>query len=237
MLERLGEYLKISSPSIHSSNSFALCYCTNAASKKVQKAAVSSSPTPKAPASSPPPPEPSTPGLSTHPPSPIGSVISDSTEPMRLSPPSDMLLPERKITVPGPDQIPFTTAFGASGSSSSTPARSSSAEVSAVEEEEEGEAEEEEEEEGEDTGISKSPLPPPRPSSGRGRSPRGASVRGGGGRRRKRNISSTVNASAPNDDAESVVSSASSGFRNGRRVGFLITLNQLFLRLTYFLSI
>ncbi|KAL5968489.1 AT-rich interactive domain-containing protein 4A, partial [Taenia solium] len=190
------------------------------APKKVQKAAAPLSPTSKASASSSPPQEPSTPRLSTHPPSPIGSVISDSTEPMRLSPPSDMLLPECKITVSGPAQIPSTSAaFEVSGSSSSTPARSSSAEVSAMEEEEgeaEEEGEEEEEEEGVDTEISKSPLPPPRPSSGRGRSPRGASVRGSGGRR-KRNASSTVNTSAPNDDAESVVSSASSGFRNGRR--------------------
>ncbi|VDK22081.1 unnamed protein product [Taenia asiatica] len=218
--ELLGDGLKISSLFIQSSNSFALCFCKNPAPKKVQKAAAPLPPTPKASASSSPPPEPSTPRLSTHPPSPIGSVISDSTEPMRLSPPSDMLLPVCKITVSGPAQIPSTsTAFEVSGSSSSTPAQSISAEVSAMEEEE-GEAEEEgeegEEEEGVDTGISKSPLPPPRPSSGRGRSPRGASVRGSGGRR-KRNASSTVNASAPNDDAESVVSSASSGFRNGRR--------------------
>ncbi|KAL5108224.1 AT-rich interactive domain-containing protein 4A [Taenia crassiceps] len=191
------------------------------APKKVQKAAVPLSPTPKASASSSPLPESSTPKLSTHPPSPIGSVISDSTEPMRLSPPSDMLLSECKVTASGPAQMPSSsTAFEASGSSSSTPARSSSAEVSAMEEEE-GEAEEEgedgDEEEGEDTGLSKSPLPPPRPSSGRGRSPRGGFVRGSGGRRRKRNASSTVNASALNDDAESVVSSASSGLRNGRR--------------------
>ncbi|VDM16700.1 unnamed protein product [Hydatigera taeniaeformis] len=185
------------------------------ASKRVQKSTLPSLPTPKASASSPPPPEPSTSRLSTHPPSPIGSVISDSTEPMRLSPPSDMLLPECKITDSGAALIPSaSTAFEGSGSSSSTPIRSSSAEVSALEEEE-GEAEEEEEEE--DTGVSKSPLPPPRPFSGRGRSPRGTSGRGSGGRRRKRNASSTVNASVPNDDAESVVSSASSGFRSNRR--------------------
>nr|CDS19690.1 AT rich interactive domain containing protein [Echinococcus granulosus] len=184
--------------------------------KRDEKAAISSPPTPKASASSPPLPEPSACRLSTRPPSPIGSVISDSTEPMRLSPPSDMLLPEYRTVVSRPTQIPSTSsAFDASGSSSSTPARSSSAEVSALEEEE-GEAEEEEEE-GEDMEMSKSPLPPPRPSGGRGRSPRGAPGRGCGGRRRKKNSSSTMNAPVPNDDAESVVSSASSGFRTGRR--------------------
>ncbi|KAM7543109.1 hypothetical protein Aperf_G00000018446 [Anoplocephala perfoliata] len=155
--------------------------------------------------------------VSSHPDSPVLSDGSDLTEPMRNSPVLDSI----PIDPPIPRLTPLTSPDRDDQDISMPSVSSTSTDSSAIEDEADDMAEED------NKNASKSSLvqsPQRAAYSTRGRSTRGFGRGGFGGstgRRRKGGLGGSAVGSntAGNDDAESVDSSASSGFKSGRKVG------------------